>query len=185
MSSGMRYLLFLLIPLSLSAQQSPKPRFASYNSVGMLAGDRTVHGLLQSVNGLSLGPWFVGAGLGIDSYRFRTVPVFVDGRYLFGKGRNKWFLHADAGYHFPWVKDPEAGIEQDFGGGLYYDGGLGYQLNMTKRGWGMFFSVGFSEKWMEEERLLIPVCPGGGCDPRNEYYDYRFRRYSLKVGWKF
>jgi hypothetical protein len=181
----MRYFLLLLLPLSLSAQQSPKPRFTSYNSLGMLSGDRTVHGLLQSVNGISFGPWFVGAGVGIDSYRYRTVPLFLDGRYLFGKGRNKWFLYADAGYHFSWVKKEDEVYTQDFRGGFYYDGGLGYQLNMTKKGWGMFFTAGFSEKWMEEDRLVIPFCPGGDCDPRYEYYDYRFRRYSLKVGWKF
>ena len=179
----LRGILLLLLPLSIVAQQSPKPRFVSYNSVGMLLGDRTVHGLVQTANGVSIGPWFVGAGLGIDSYRLRTVPVFLDGRYLFGRGKHKWFLYADAGYHVPWVK--VAGSESAYGGGLYYDGGLGYQLSMTKKGWGMFFAAGFSEKWMEEDRLIIPFCPGGDCDPRYESFDYRFRRYSLKVGWKF
>jgi hypothetical protein len=185
-----RCLIIFLMPFVMQAQEKKSSySFESYNSIGWLGGDETVHGLVQSVNGVSRGPVFAGLGLGIDFYRVRTVPLFLDLRYRYGKGKNKWFAYGDAGYHVPWDNGSDVflkgGAEQSFTGGLYYDAGIGYQLGLTKKG-ALFFSAGYSEKWMSEQVTIVPFCPGPGlCEPRIEYFDYKFRRFSFKLGWKF
>ncbi|MCU0381225.1 MAG: hypothetical protein MUE58_08555 [Chitinophagaceae bacterium] len=178
------------MPFVMQAQEKkPSYSFESYNALGWLGGDQTVHGLIQSVNGVSLGPVFAGAGLGLDFYRVRSVPLFFDLRYRYGKGKNKWLAYGDAGYHFPWDKGNDilltGGSEQSFDGGFYFDAGVGYQLQLAKKG-ALFFTAGYSEKRMSEWVTVIPFCPGPGlCEPRTDYIDYTFRRYAFKIGWKF
>ena len=186
----------LVSPFTFAQQKTGKTRsktatftFESYNAIGWLSGDGFVHGQMQSVNGFSKGAFYAGAGLGMDFYRVRSVPLFLDLRYRLGKGKNKWYAYGDGGYHFP--ADNESDVlytgasEHHFEGGLFYDAGIGYQLGLTKKD-ALFFSAGFSEKWMSEDYVIIPFCPGPGfCDPYEESAEYRFRRISVKIGWKF
>src|SRR5580693_5768021 len=63
-----------------SAQMAPTStswKFRSDDYLGLAAGQWGNSGLLQSVNGFYKGPWFAGLGVGMDNYRFRSVPLFV------------------------------------------------------------------------------------------------------------
>ncbi len=165
-------------------------RFESYNSVGLVANSQATHGLVQSVNGFSRGPWYAGIGLGIDGFRVRSVPLFADFRYRLGKGRGKWLAYSDLGYHFPWDDTGDFAISNSMGssfkGGFYLDAGLGFQWAMGKRGHALTATAGYSLKNLSEEAMIIPFCPGPGiCEPRTEYFAYSLNRYVFKIGWKF
>src|SRR5687768_648308 len=100
-------LLCTLITVSLDAQEASgkKYKFHSINSVVLVNGNNAISAALQTVNGFQKGPWFAGVGLGLDYYLYRTVPLFADVRYEFGKNKNKFFVYGDAGMHFNWVQD--------------------------------------------------------------------------------
>lgn len=182
--------MLVLLTASASRAQTKQPlRFESYNALGVVTSSQSTHGLVQTVNGVSLGRVYAGLGLGIDFYRVRSVPLFIDLKYRWGKGRNQWFVYGDGGYNFPWDDESDVstggGVDPHFDGGFYGDLGLGYQRLIGKRS-ALFFTAGYSEKYLSESYIFYPVCPGpGNCPPRTEFSDYRFRRYGFKVGWKF
>lgn len=183
------FILISLIQQHLFAQKDKHFRFESYNAVGVTANSQTTHGLLQTVNGMAYGPFYAGLGVGVDYARIRSVPLFLDLRYRYGTGKNRWFAYADGGYNFPWddMSDVSTGggVDPAFKGGLYLDGGLGYQRMMGKRS-ALFVTLGYSEKYLSESYTVIPFCPGPGiCDPYTDYAAYRFKRFIFKLGWKF
>jgi hypothetical protein len=186
------FCLMALSLISLGQEKKPKLRFESYNAMGTLFGNATVHGQAQSVNGFSKGPWYLGLGVGLDEYRLRTVPVFADIRYRYGNRKSKWFAYADLGYSI--ATNATTGLEgsyymdRNFNGGLYYDAGLGYQISMTKKGWGLFFSAGYCQKFASEIAKTYLWQPGIlplPAETEAERLEYRFSRISVKIGWKF
>ncbi len=158
----------------------------------LLNGSQTVSGALQSVNGIEMGSFFIGAGVGLDFYRIRSVPVFADIRQTIGKGKRKFFGYADIGYHLPWASEGNLGdtwaSERDFAGGFYADIGLGYIAAIGKND-ALVMSFGYSLKHMSETAIYNQICtdpwPGIICGPSINSYEYRFNRLSLKVGWRF
>src|ERR1700748_880249 len=72
-------------------------QFHSINNIGLLEGQAGAAMPLQTINGLQNKSWVVGAGVGLDDSRFRTLPLFVDIRKEFGTTQSKFFLYADAG----------------------------------------------------------------------------------------
>jgi hypothetical protein len=191
--------IFLLILLSLSifsfAQKKASAyNFHSINSLSFLNGDNEVSAGLQSVNGFQKKNLFVGVGVGLDYYIHRSVPLFGDVRYEFGKGKNKFFAYADAGVNFQWVEDPyfndgpifiwDGGINtttRDFDNGVYTDAGVGYIVGM-KKGGGLVLSLGHTRKtlkatdtyqdWRTQEWFT-------------DIYHYKLNRIAVKVGWRF
>src|ERR1700712_5956221 len=74
--------------------------FHSINNIGLLEGQTGSSFQIQTVNGAQYKSWFAGIGLGLDYYRYRTVPLFLDLRKEFGKSSNRLFLYADMGVSF-------------------------------------------------------------------------------------
>src|SRR3954467_15161330 len=115
-------------------QQKTEPgrcQFHSVNSVGLLEGETGSAFQIQSINGMKHGSWFTGIGVGLDFYRYRTIPLFIDFRKEFGHRANKFFAYADAGVNFAWLTDKEKQIYQmddHFSAGFYTDLGLGYKI---------------------------------------------------------
>jgi hypothetical protein len=146
---------------------------------------------MQSINGFQKGNLFAGVGLGLDYYLYRTVPLFADFRYEFGKTKNKFFAYADGGVNLEWVEETYSdgpifiwegsNISGEFHNGAYTDLGLGYRVG-TKKGGGLVLSLGHSYKslkktfsypdWRTQETIT-------------DIYHYNFNRIILKVGWKF
>ncbi len=184
-------LLSILMTGVISAQDSSntKYRFRSINSVVLVNGNNAVSAALQTVNGFQNGAWFAGVGLGLDYYLYRTVPVFADVRYEFGKKKNKFFLYGDLGMHFDWVpgylyENPSiwnGNRRSEYTNGLYTDGGVGLVSGM-KKGNGFVLSLGFSKKTLQEK---ISYLDWRTSKMQTDVNTYRLNRIMLKLGFQF
>src|SRR5450432_2856838 len=102
--------IILFMAAELLAQQKTVPdrwQFHSVNSVGLLEGQTGSSFQLQTINGAQYRSWFAGIGLGLDFYRYRTIPLFLDIRRQFGRSTNKLIVYADMGINFFWLTDNE------------------------------------------------------------------------------
>ena len=175
-------------PFALQAQEPAKKSncgcsFSSINQIGLLEGSSRTSYQLQSINGLRYNTWFAGIGVGLDRYRFTTVPVFFDLRKDFTKKPNTAFFYGDLGVHLPWVRKNEKEFFADakYNRGLYYDMGLGYNVDLgNKRA--LLFSGGISLKKIRETRNYTVVCVMGPCPEQTEHYDFSLKRFSVKAG---
>ena len=94
------------------AQQKPAEKtkncgcaFSSINQIGLLAGEGGEGFQLQTINGLRYKTWMVGAGVGIDGYRFRSIPLFLELRKEFNLKSNAFFIYNDIGLQLSLVKN--------------------------------------------------------------------------------
>jgi hypothetical protein len=193
---SMLLLLLTIIAGNSSAQQnniSKTWQFHSINNVGFLEGQTGSAFQLQTINGVQCKSWFSGAGLGLDYYRFRTVPLFFDLRKEFGKCANKLFLYSDLGVNFSWVTDKEKTnyvVDDKFANGLYAEAGLGYKAVIGKNQ-ALLISVGYSYKKLRETYISWQYYPGinminpeQNINNQNQI-NYGFSRLSIKMGWQF
>ena len=183
-------IVFISINLFLNAQEKkPAYQFHSINSVALVNGNNSVSAGLQSVNGFKKGSWFAGAGVGIDYYLYRTVPLFADLRYEFGRKKNNFFAYADAGINFSWIQDHfidnpsiwNGNTSNSFKNGTYNDIGLGYNVKMKKEN-ALVLSLGYSYKNLKETESYIDWRTSELLKREN---NYNLRRIMLKVGWQF
>lgn len=195
--NAMMVLALVFFSKYLSAQEKSKPAFHSLQQLGMINGNGAVSAMIQTVNGIEYNNWFAGAGIGLDFYRYRSAPLFLDvKRYFTLKNRNSLFVYADGGYNIPWVKqnEPEFSIwswpveiNYDYKGGAYWDGGLGYAINF-KRNNRMLLSLGYSYKQFSETRTTKTTVGGVTGNTENidvRHFDYNFKRLMVKIGWQF
>jgi hypothetical protein len=199
----MRNIKFLLILLLLgirygpvSAQQkSSRWQFHSLNNVGLLEAQAGSAFQLQTVNGVQHKSWFAGAGVGLDFYRYRTIPLFIDLRKEFGKTANKLFVYTDLGRNFSWVTDKEKSLyvaDDQFSHGLYADIGLGYKIAVGKSQ-AFLLSLGYSYKNLSESYATIYYYPGlpsftgnpEQMESAGNRISYSLIRLSIKMGWQF
>ena len=168
-------------------------QFHSINQLGLLNGETGSSCQIQTINGIQYKSWFAGIGVGLDYYRFRGIPLFADIRKTFGAAKNKLFVYGDGGIHFSWVTDKEKTVngrpQSKFSNGLYLDGGIGYQIQLSPKN-ALLLSVGYSYKQMKETApvyYFYPMIVGGDypqSQPTNSY-NYHLNRISIKVGWEF
>jgi hypothetical protein len=88
MSKGKYYftiLGFLVISSICHAQKNAAWQFHSINQLGLLEGQIGSAFQIQTINGAQYKSWFGGIGIGLDYYRFRSIPLFLDFRKDFGK----------------------------------------------------------------------------------------------------
>ncbi len=162
-------------------------QFHSINSLALVNGNNSVSAALQSVNGFQKKNWFAGIGAGIDYYLYRTVPVFADVRYSFGKKKNKFFAYADAGANFEWVENNDRVFIWDnnsgskFHSGIYTDAGLGYFVKMKKNN-GLVLSLGNSHKTLKETITYTDWRTG---QLQTDFNSYKLNRIVIKIGWQF
>lgn len=182
-------LAFMGFPLLLQAQQPAKKSncgcsFSSINQLGLLEGSSRTSYQLQTINGLRYREWFAGIGLGLDRYRFTTVPLFVDIRRELFRKPSTPFLYGDIGIHLPWVRDKEqawGSRDADYNRGLYYDVGAGYSLDIGRKR-SLLFSGGISLKKIRETRNYDVVCISFPCPEQSEQYNFSLKRFSIKAG---
>ena len=139
-------------------------QFRSTEWVGLSAGEVGSAGQIQTVNGVSKGPWFVGVGAGLDYYRFRSVPLFLSVTRDISLGKKDWvFLYLDGGTNVPWYKRSEtlglAYITDAFHGGEYWSGGIGYLWKLgdhTRKA--VLLSAGYTVKKLSEVETVANSC---------------------------
>jgi hypothetical protein len=183
-----------LITVQAASQKKEKSfQFHSINSLALLNGSDEVSAGLQSVNGFQKGNWFAGIGTGLDYYIFRTVPVFADLRYHFGKKKNNFFAYADGGININWkekynynnpvifIWEEDANRSSRFADGVYTDIGFGYKLHLGKAG-GLVVSLGNSHKSLKQ---TVTYTDWRSQEVFTDVYRYKLNRISLKIGWQF
>ena len=162
-------------------------RFQSTVNVGLLEGQTGSAFQLQTINGARYKSWFAGVGLGLDFYRFRTIPLFLDIRKEFGSDLNKVFIYADGGISFSWVTDQEklGYADEHFNNGFYSDLGLGYKMAVGKKN-AVLISLGYSYKKLTESYTSYYYYPDYPPGPApKEQINYSLNRLSIKMGWTF
>ena len=198
---GKKLLLLLLclnlIPFYILAQQVWKP--GAVPELGFLAGAYEPSGDARANLLLSKKDWSVGLGTGIDWYRFRSVPVYLQGRKSFGARKSKPFALASGGVNLPMVNE-EAGqvgiwtgrwdmigwtpIPTAFNPGWYAELGAGYGFfNRKQRGFTLSLNWVFKSmsEWYETDAPALAET--GGKDRTTT--TYFMSRMALRIGWKF
>lgn len=178
-------IIFFLVNISASAQKN-KIRFQSMNQFAIVGGENNVNTAFQTVNGIKYSNFFSGIGIGLDYYRYRTLPLFFDERWYFGDDK-KAFVYGDIGYNFPMKDKPGKEIYYNnndsyhFTGDIYTDFGIGYQVHLHKKS-SMVFSLGYSYKKL---KIRITNGPNPFDGYTYENYNYSFNRMILKAGLVF
>jgi hypothetical protein len=172
--------------------QKKKVRFQSVNQFAIVGGENHVNTAFQTINGIKFFNWFSGIGIGIDNYRYKTLPLFVDGRWHFGEDK-KAFFYGDLGYNFPLKNKPGKEVyyydTYNFSGGVYTDLGIGYHVHFYKKSF-ILFSLGYSYKKTKIKTgvyAAVTPCPFMGDCMGVDYskYDFSFNRLILKAGLIF
>jgi hypothetical protein len=166
--------------------------FHSINNMGLMEGQTGSAFQLQTVNGIQYKSWFGGIGLGLDYYRFRTIPLFADIRKEFGKAGNKFFVFADAGISFYWQKDKDVKqfpIDDKFENGFFGETGVGYKFKLNSKV-AFLFSGSYSCKKLTETGNTYYYIPFyTTVDPTYpnpaEKINYHLNRLLLNVGIEF
>lgn len=171
------------ISLQLAADAQSKFRFGNSTQIGLLSGSSKSAIQLQTINGISYKTFFVGAGIGIDNYYFKTTPLFADVRKNIFEKNQTPFVYLDAGTNFPARKSESTTWKStSYQSGLYYDIGIGYKWSIIKR-FCINASFGFSQKkyGSREEYQYTTAYPAVSPDR----YNYRLQRYTMKFGLGF
>lgn len=171
-----------------SAQaQSNKIKFHSINSGGITVGESQVNAILQTINGVSFSDWFFGAGIGVDYYQYKTLPLFFDARRFFGK-KKMGFVYGDLGYNFSMKNKPGKDYSYydsyHFKGGVYTNFGIGIKTKFIKTS-SLLFSLGHSYKQLSG-RYGVTICPFlGPCYVDYSNLKFSYGRIILKAGVEF
>ena len=181
MKQKLFFLAALILQLTAIAQNRIK--FESNNQIGLLSGTSRNVLQLQTVNGIRYKTFFVGAGIGVDNYYFKTIPLFADIRKNIFERNQTPFVYVDAGTNFPGRKDESTTWKStSYQPGLYYDVGVGYKWKIIKK-LSVNASFGFSQKEYKshEEYLYMSDPLGMPGIPPDRYY-YRLQRFTMKFG---
>jgi hypothetical protein len=183
-------LLLLFLNYVFAQQGGTKLKFHSVNQAGLLQGEHFSAIHLQTVNGVQYKNWFAGAGLGLDYYKFKSIPLFADLKKYFGASRNQFFLYADGGTSFVWKSKgetdsyPTGNYSDKNPPGFYSNTGLGYKAGL-KNGMAFLLSAGYSYKRVNEKQEQT-ICPfTGPCYIQTDTYKYDFNRLIIQIGWLF
>ncbi|HSF89747.1 MAG TPA: hypothetical protein VLA46_10040 [Saprospiraceae bacterium] len=162
---------------------------------GPLWGAHEITGDIRLQGGLQSNGWLIGAGAAYDTYRYRTLPVFVQGRKMFTERKTKPFVMVSVGASLEMEEDQELPVEAtpiwgrwmdpayQYSNGIYAEGGLGIAFLTNKR-IGINVSLSYSYKTIEEsysdytwtgittERIAV----------QNKYL---MNRLSFRLGFQF
>lgn len=175
----------VILSISFAASSQQKIKFSSFNTAGVSVGKSGSFGVVQTVNGVKYKEWFAGIGLGIDYYKNRTIPLFIDVRRDLLK--ENVFAFADLGYNFPQHNNPGKEISYystyDFSGGFYSEVGIGYKMRlMGKRS--LLVTSGYSYKTLSNKVGTVNPCLIGPCPVSYNTYWYSYGTILFKAGFQ-
>jgi hypothetical protein len=190
------YILITCVSFSLPAQKPEAGKkqpwaFTGIVQGGLVAGQSELNYMVQAIPAIMKGNWLLGIGAGIDNYVMPGIPVVAHGQYTFGKHSKKLFGYAQAGPHFPWMKNEwndkvnELPV-YDVKTGWLGEAGIGYAIPLSKS-LKLLPSLGYSIKqvqYSEMQQLWWGIRPVPG---DFTYYENTLtaRRIILKVGIGF
>lgn len=191
--------IFLLIACALgvstgAASAQGPIRFRSSILMGLSEGQAGGSFQLQTINGVSRGPWFLGAGAGLDYYRFRTVPLFVSvGRDLRLSKKDGLSLFLNGGTNLAWKAasiSPFSEARTSYHAGEYWSGGLTYGWKLGGH-WNrtIFVTAGYTVKRVQVKQTMESEPPcylGGNCSMlETTYFVYLNHAILLMLGYRF
>jgi hypothetical protein len=179
--------------------QSNRWKFRSDNYFGTTSGEMGSYGMLQTVNGLYNGPWFLGLGAGLDYYRFQSVPLFlsVTRDIPVAPRRGGFYLLANGGINLPWYSRdqmPFGNGSSEFHPGVWWNTGLGYRWKLSAGSdKALLITAAYGVKKLREHQAtkpyvpgIIEPCPACQMAPVQTYdYDYVNRTWMLNIGFQF
>lgn len=171
------------------AQQKNRPVFNSYTAAGVQSGQSDPAITVETINGIRTKNWFTGIGVGYSAYRYRTIPVFADARFAFGK-RRQFFINGDAGYNLikPATYEEDAQYyDVKYKGGIFFNSGIGIALQPTKKH-SFYFQLDYGVKQVRKvvnEFIWIDFPPYNRDIDHYTTYKYNLTTVSLKMGFKF
>lgn len=188
MKKKLFFSLIIIWPFTFTAfAQKKKVQFYSINTFGAVGGESGLNSAFQTVNGIQFVNWFSGIGIGIDNYRYKTLPLFFDTRKYFGTEKRA-FIYGDLGYNFSMKNKPGKEIfgydTYHFNGGVYTDLGMGYNFPVSKKS-SFVFSLGHSYKKVQSKIGLNNCGFGGPCAVNYTNYKFSYGRMILKAGLVF
>ncbi|HEY1019014.1 MAG TPA: hypothetical protein VGE25_08460 [Sediminibacterium sp.] len=162
--------------------------------VGLLNGDHAVSAQVVLSGGMKTRTWSYGIGAGVDYYKIRSAPLFVELKKDLGKKETPLFAYLQLGTNIAWplASDyrensytPWSGITiTRFRNGMYGELGIGYTGWYTKKK-GIWISLGYSAKTMAElhDEVIYPDFPPYDRITKTERkLAYTFNRLVLKIG---
>jgi hypothetical protein len=183
---------FLFITIVMSAQTNKKPVFYVHPQAALLNGDHSVSGQVQVSGGIEKNALSIGIGAAIDYYKIRTVPLFADLRFAFGKDR-AIFSYLNVGSNIAWALESQynnywvmgGSSKSSFSNGVYTDIGIGYSFRKGKKN-SMTMSIGYSMKTISESHLetIYRDFPPYTTENHERKMDYTFNRIALRLGIK-
>lgn len=188
MKTGLiKIIVFYCIICSSAQAQNNKIKFHSINSGGVTVGESRADAVFQTINGVNFSDWFFGAGIGVDYYQYKTLPLFVDVRKFFGE-KKMGFVYGDAGYDFTLKNKPGKEFNYfdtySFKGSIYTDFGIGIKTKFIKTS-SLLFSLGHSYKQLRG-RYGSTICPFlGPCYVDYSNLKFSYGRIILKAGVEF
>jgi hypothetical protein len=186
-------ILFISCFFMVTAGAQAKPPVSThyfYPEIGLLNGDHSASAQVKLTGGIQKNRWMFGLGTAIDYYKIRTVPVFADVRYAFGKKAN-YFSYANFGADFVWPLETQYSqryimglyTENTFNSGIYADLGVGYAFKGDKKQ-GLVISIGYSLKTLSSaySEVVYKEFPPYGIEYRDRRSDYTLNRLVLRMG---
>jgi hypothetical protein len=151
---------------------------------GLLIGEENTSFTVQTINGYQFNRYLgTGLGLGINKYgNYLTMPIYATIKgYLFDKKVSPFYF-ADLGYGFAWQTNKNENMFEldNVQGGLYWQVGLGYQINFLNSA--MVFTLGYSNQDSKADYTYYR-----GWDISNVEVSERriLRRFAISIGFLF
>ena len=167
-----------------SQKTAPRIKFSSINSIGLVSGGNGQAAKLETINGIALRQFFVGAGVAIDYYATRSVPLFIDVRRTLSSKQNAPFVYAEGGWNFSWATQNQQfakGYNAISSSGMIAEGGVGLELHL-KNARAIILSAGYSLKTMKDKAEAYSIWSFPTPEPSYDYYKYNYQRIVLKAG---
>jgi len=181
-------LLILIISVTTSFAQQKRLSFEGTVQGGLLEGEMGSAFQMGAMAGMKKNTWTASIGGGLDYYQVRSIPLYLNlQKNIFNKN-NTPFVYVSGGYHFLWLPEVFSIFSWpstlQTKGGLYYQGGIGYQVAAFKKT-SLFFATAYSAKEYNETYLHTNPCLIGPCPQSEVKTNYRLRRLSITTGLRF
>jgi hypothetical protein len=192
-------LMFMLVLGSFAQQKQGK--WWIVPELGLQAGSYEPSGDIRLNGGINYKGWLIGAGGGLDYYRFESYPIYVQTRKFIGNKRLKPFVFASAGINIPkettvsktsfWLENTLiinnlVAVQPTiytYKPGAYGELGFGYAL-LNKKNRGLMMSFSYTQKNLSES-YPNQISNGtiGGVEDSKEKQIYYMKRWCLRIGY--
>lgn len=91
---------------------SQKLKYAGSVETALVNGSHETELAVNTTHGIRFGNWSTSVGAGIDYYRFRSVPLFIDVKRYIPLNKIQPYIQASAGVNIAWATDEQRIIQK-------------------------------------------------------------------------